>query len=160
MAVYAILFAVAALYGIQCATAIIVEDDSVAFFADYTGGSGSAPAGQKYIAVFPHVVTNVGGAYDGKSGKFTAPYTSTYEFTYDVQSKESQGWVALSKNGADVCQVHFFGNDWNHGGKTVILELNKGDTVWVTVTSGLVLWPSYESGFSGKALPSRQFHNA
>jgi len=151
MAVNHIAFAVAFIFCIQYAAAIW-EHDSANFFVDYTGGAGAQAA--KYVVVFPNVVTNHGNVYDAKTGKFTAPDDGTYEFSFSAQSNKSQGYASLTKNGIDVAIVHV-NADWIQGTRSAILDLKKGDQVWVSATGGLAIWASAETVFSGKLLPAK-----
>lgn len=43
----------------------------------------SSAGGSNQLAVFNHVTTNIGNAYDTSTGRFTAPIAGTYEFTHN-----------------------------------------------------------------------------
>jgi hypothetical protein len=60
----------------------------VAFFAGLKDNKG--PVEQNSDLVFDSIVTNVGGAFNKETGRFTAPYNGTYQFTVVVAAQGRQ----------------------------------------------------------------------
>merc|ERR1712004_6971 len=89
---------------------------------------------------FPKIVTNLGGAFDGSSGVFTAPVKGVYTFSFSGQQSSyarSGGAIdlAVRKNGAGVFLIY---DDKNSSGESQMyqninsifsLELNQNDKV-------------------------------
>lgn len=108
---------------------------------------------------------NVGGCYDTNSSKFTAPVKGLYLFTM----------CGLRADGSDSLSWHLMVNGnfansggttssepserslmtWNgsgtHASRTILLNLNQGDTVWVQ-QSGSGRCDNFRSGFEGALL--------
>ena len=89
--------------------------------------------------VFPHVITNKGHGYSSSSGKFTAPRDGTYIFYLTVVSHDSKYLLldivhdAVSK----VCAYSTGFARYQTGTNLVVLELDRGDAVWVRRYDGL-----------------------
>ena len=81
------------------------------------------------VIVFDHVEKNVGGGYDGKSGKFTATIKGLYLFSTRVDTIQGKRiHIALVKNGKITNVV------WSLHDTATITEpliLLPGDKVWV-----------------------------
>eukprot|EP00093_Oithona_nana_P012047 12047.XXX_730849_729949_1 [CDS] Oithona nana genome sequencing. len=106
------------------------------YFSAYANEGGDVTGDLK----FPKIVTNLGGAFDGSSGVFTAPVKGVYTFTFSGQqssSARSGGAIDLSvrKNGASVFLIY---DDKNSSGESQMyqninsifsLELNQNDKV-------------------------------
>ncbi|XP_061184815.1 complement C1q tumor necrosis factor-related protein 6-like [Saccostrea echinata] len=87
--------------------------------------------------VFGNVLINKGGAYNGKTGMFTAPVSGTYFFMVTI------GLPAPStSNGRDYLRIHIMKNSkmssylfigpeglWIKRSENTLLELSKGDRV-------------------------------
>ena len=114
---------------------ITAKDTPVAFTAGMTTGSTSWEGD---ILVFPHVITNKGQGYSSSSGKFTAPRDGMYVFTVTG--------VSFGKNGLNLEIVHDgvskvrtmsdSSASQQTGTNLVVLELDRGDTVWVKRSGG------------------------
>nr|XP_022304291.1 multimerin-1-like [Crassostrea virginica] len=107
-----------------------VKDTPVAFTAGITSTSGSWDGD---ILVFPHVITNKGQGYSSSSGKFTAPRDGTYVFTVTVVSY-STNHLRLDIVHDGVRKVRTYSHSSTHyqtGTNLVVLELDRGDAVWV-----------------------------
>ena len=85
--------------------------------------------GYRDVIVFDHVEKNVGGGYDGKSGKFTATIKGLYLFsTRVVTTQGNRIHIALVKNGK-ITSLAWSLND--SADITEPLMLLPGDKVWV-----------------------------
>lgn len=60
----------------------------VAFFAGLTENMG--PTTEHTDVIFDRVITNVGGAYDVTTGRFTAPVNGTYQFSSVISAQGRQ----------------------------------------------------------------------
>jgi len=60
----------------------------VAFFAGLTENFG--PVTEHTDIVFDRVITNIGGGYEQKTGRFTAPYDGVYQFNVIVSAQGRQ----------------------------------------------------------------------
>ena len=115
---------------------ISVKDTPVAFTAGITSASSSW---QGDILVFPHVITNKGQGYSSSSGKFTAPRDGTYVFTVTAVSYDSD-WLTLEIVHDHVSKVRTLSDNSasrQTGTNLVVLELDRGDAVWVESDRGL-----------------------
>ena len=94
--------------------------------------------------IFPHLVTNIGNGYNPTTGKFTASKKGTYVFFVTVNSS-GQNYIYLDivHNGASKVRTMSHNTaSYLTGTNMAVLELNKGDTVWVKRNSGQVISPS------------------
>jgi len=66
----------------------------VAFFAGLTENFG--PVTEHTDIIFDRVITNIGGGYEQKTGRFTAPYDGVYQFNVIVSA---QGRQKVTTNG-------------------------------------------------------------
>jgi len=137
--------------------------DQIAFYATLTTDLRSSSAGQAVI--FNKITTNQGGAYDGRSGQFTAPVNGVYVFSltirlYGSSSNTYQGTFQLMVNGAAHLSLypdtHGKGSEFSSASGTAVLTLEKGDTVNVmsketkNYIEGDQEYSSYFSGFQLK----------
>jgi C1q-related factor len=60
----------------------------VAFFVGLSVNIG--PVAENSPVLFDRIVTNVGDAYDGQSGRFTAPVNGTYHFSVVISAQGRQ----------------------------------------------------------------------
>ena len=107
-----------------------VKDTPVAFTAGMTSSSSTWRGD---ILVFPHVITNKGQGYSSSSGKFTAPRDGTYVFTVTAVSYDSNH-LRLDIVHDGVRKVRTYSHSSTHyqtGTNLVVLELDRGDAVWV-----------------------------
>ena len=111
------------------------KDTPVAFTAGMTSSSNTWEGD---ILVFPHVITNKGQGYSSSSGKFTAPRDGTYVFTVTAVSYDSD-YLYLDIVHDGVSKVRTYSTSsasWQTGTNLVVLELDRGDAVWVGRYSG------------------------
>lgn len=89
--------------------------------------------------LYDQINVNYGGAYNNKTGKFTAPCCGFYFFSYSsLPGRGLQTDVALMKNGTVASLIHsVLPKDSSQlATKCTILQLHKGDQVWVKLVSG------------------------
>ncbi|XP_062596068.1 complement C1q tumor necrosis factor-related protein 3-like [Saccostrea cucullata] len=87
--------------------------------------------------VFPSVITNEGNGYNPSTGIFTAPIGGTYVFFVNVQSYGSQNiYVDIVLNGSTKVRIMAFTGNYDAGPNLVVLNIQKGDAVWVKYYSG------------------------
>ncbi|XP_022289894.2 uncharacterized protein LOC111101622 [Crassostrea virginica] len=111
----------------------LVKDTPVAFT---TGMTSSSSSWYGDILVFPHVITNKGQGYSSSSGKFTAPRDGTYVFTVTAVSWSSYYLhLDIAHNGVSKVRT-YSQNSYQTGTNLVVLELDRGDAVWVKRHSG------------------------
>ncbi|XP_063407291.1 complement C1q-like protein 4 [Mytilus trossulus] len=110
--------------------------------------------GRKDVLKFSNVVTNIGSGYDVNTGIFRAPKTGVYEFSANFISNGDM-WleINLMKNGHFIARGHCAKTHGVAGTLQVILELQKGDTIYLQHPrdSGSVYGADY-SMFSGHML--------
>ena len=114
---------------------ISVKDTPVAFTAGMTSSSDSWSGD---ILVFPHVITNKGQGYSSSSGKFTVPRDGTYVFTVTAVSFGSNYLrLDIVHDGDSKVRTYSSGNAYSQTvTNLVVLELDRGDAVWVRRASG------------------------
>ncbi|XP_069775839.1 complement C1q tumor necrosis factor-related protein 3-like [Narcine bancroftii] len=97
--------------------------------------------------IYDEVIVNMGGGYNPKTGKFTSPRCGVYFFSYSsLPGRGMQTDVALMKNGKEVSLIHsVLANKTSQTSiKNIIIELHKGDEVWVELLTGN-LWSKADS---------------
>jgi hypothetical protein len=98
----------------------------------------SITSGQKQGVIFNQVELNNGNAYNVLHGNFLAPINGTYLFVIYACSQVAHAIVLdLMLNGSSV--NHVLAGDQNYhacNSNTLIIELKKGDDVYVSVGSG------------------------
>ena len=108
--------------------------------------------------MFDTVETNLGNAYSGSTGGFTAPVSGAYVFSltvmlYGTSSRSRTGEFQITKNG--VLKVRVYSDTYDTSNNfqasgTAVLVLNKGDDVHVKVSgSNYYIQGSGYSNFSG-----------
>ncbi|XP_078317138.1 uncharacterized protein LOC111102308 [Crassostrea virginica] len=106
------------------------------------GVTSSSRSGHGNILVFPHVITNKGHGYSSSSGKFTAPRAGTYVFFVTGVSSSSQ-YLALDIVHDGVSKVRTDSTGfarYQTGTNLVVLNLKRGNRVWVKCYSGQSYW--------------------
>nr|XP_022307699.1 complement C1q-like protein 2 [Crassostrea virginica] len=116
-----------------------VKDTPVAFTAGITSSSDSWSGD---ILVFPHVITNKGQGYDNSTGKFTAPRDGTYIFTLTAVSyNDNVINLDIVHDGVRKVRTDSTGfSRYQTGTNLVVLELDRGDAVWVKRYNGQGYW--------------------
>ena len=102
----------------------------VAFTAGVTSNSATWNSG---TLIFDVVILNVGNGYNPSTGVFTSPVAGTYVFYVTaVEYMKQHLWVNIVLN--SVSKVRLMGHasaGYQTGANMVVLNLQKGDRVWV-----------------------------
>ncbi|XP_056009960.1 complement C1q-like protein 3 [Ostrea edulis] len=104
-------------YGNVAFTALVSKDITVASMA---------------VVKYDHVLTNLGGAYQPKTGVFTVPYNGIYTISCSLLSHPAN-YVHLDimKNKAVLSTLFAAAKTHPHSGQTLQLVLKKDDKIWV-----------------------------
>ncbi|XP_062300404.1 uncharacterized protein LOC134005495 [Scomber scombrus] len=113
--------------------------------------TGPRTAGTSKILIFNKVFTNIGNAYNCKTGLFTAPQKGVYHFsfmTFGYSTYYTSGAILVKNGKYQVSTWEFKGPDSSDTtSNTVILELNHRDTVNIILWQGGKINTSVFSGF-------------
>ncbi|XP_025114338.1 complement C1q tumor necrosis factor-related protein 4-like [Pomacea canaliculata] len=114
----------------------------------------SVSVGLHSTLVFDTVVTNIGNAYDSRSGLFTSPYDGVYVFFLTAMSENSHGVIQLALRKGDTELAVTWGDGQNDPNDQetahVLVPLKAGDRVWVSHKDGdTELYGGPWSTFSG-----------
>uniref|UniRef100_A0A673BE91 C1q-related factor-like n=1 Tax=Sphaeramia orbicularis TaxID=375764 RepID=A0A673BE91_9TELE len=133
-----------------------IEDlERKVIFSAATDGSGAVgPFNTDTILVYQTVMTNIGDAYNQTTGVFTTSVSGTYYFTFFYHAgREHPATLRLYKNEQLVARSHDHkgGDDGaDNGGNAVILQLQKGDRVFVRLLAHTHIWAkNHITTFSG-----------
>ncbi|XP_058850500.1 complement C1q tumor necrosis factor-related protein 3-like isoform X1 [Acipenser ruthenus] len=90
--------------------------------------------------IFSSVETNIGNFFDVMTGRFHAPVTGAYFFTFSMMKHEDvdQVHVYLMHNGNTVITMYSYEAKGKHdtAGNSAVLKLVKDDEVWVRMGTG------------------------
>nr|KAI8734661.1 cerebellin-3-like; partial [Biomphalaria glabrata] len=83
--------------------------------------------------IFDKVLTNVGNAYDPKSGNFTCPIRGLYSFSVGVlPMPRNLAILDIYQNTNYLISVHGYdASEFTSASRTVVIECNKGDTIYL-----------------------------
>ena len=83
------------------------------------------------VAKFDKVWTNIGNGYDASSGVFTAPRGGVYQFSCSAMTLSGKTLhLHLMKNDQRTVSL-YPGTGYNMGTLSMVLELKKGDRVYI-----------------------------
>ncbi|XP_074480751.1 cerebellin 11 [Sebastes fasciatus] len=102
------------------------------------------------ILIFNRVFTNIGNAYNSKTGIFTAPLKGVYHFSFMTfgYNSHTSGAILVKNGHYQVSTWEFTGPDTSDTtSNTVILELNVRETVNIILWDGGKIHTSVFSGF-------------
>ena len=111
----------------------------MAFTAGVTSSSSTWNSG---TLIFTSVILNVGNGYNPSTGVFTPPVAGTYVFYVTAVEYDHQ-YLHVDIVLNSVSKVTLLGeNDTGYqtGTNMVVLNLQKGDSVWVRHVSGKGYW--------------------
>ncbi|XP_045169900.1 collagen alpha-1(X) chain-like [Mercenaria mercenaria] len=114
-----------------------LNDPTVAFTAVISPSDlTNLNAGQPII--FDRTITNMANAYDTSSGIFTAPIRGVYIFNMGIMVEPGENeYLQFVKDGAHVMYnyIHASGGlDDVSSSRTVVMELENGNQVWIRTT--------------------------
>lgn len=85
--------------------------------------------GPKQAIEYDKILTNIGNGYDKRNGQFRVPVSGVYIISSTIHSQGSSRInVEIVKNGVELAGM--YGDDYDMGSQTIVLQLNKGDMVW------------------------------
>ncbi|KAI3376221.1 hypothetical protein L3Q82_016722 [Scortum barcoo] len=123
---------------------------NVMFTACAEFGGKYGPFSSDKTLVYNNVITNIGAGYDMTTGVFTSPVTGVYYITFHCHGGTG---LSLMKNGELVVAIsdEKSGSDApDNGGNSALLQLNKGDKVFVHLPANSSVWVSgHTTTFSG-----------
>ena len=101
--------------------------------------------------VFPHIITNVGGGYNGNTGVFTAPRDGVYVFFCRITGAYNPDsmFFEFILNGSAKTRNLVFGrsaNPYRTSFDSIVLQLHHKDKVWIKMMTG---GNHYSSGTGG-----------
>ena len=111
----------------------------VAFTAGVTSASSTWNSG---TLIFNKAILNVGTGYNPSTGVFTSPVAGTYVF-YVSALEYSNQYLQVDIVLNSVSKVKLVGDNqaaYQTGTNMVVLNLQKGDSVWVKHVSGKGYW--------------------
>ncbi|XP_062400307.1 complement C1q-like protein 4 [Sardina pilchardus] len=120
------------------------RDGTVAFYAALT-----QEFTRDAVLKFTDVVTNVGGAYDAATGKFTSPQAGVYQFGFNILKAGQRIRVELvsgDKVVATAVAVDMLATDSAHG--SALLQLARGDQVFLRLSGSDKTMVDSDSRFS------------
>ena len=124
------------------------QNQEVAFTASVTSLSSTWNSG---TLIFDVVITNTGNGYNPSTGVFTSPISGTYVF-YITAVEYSKQHLIIDIVVNSVSKVRAYGHSaasYQTGTNMVVLELQKGDSVWVRHSSG--------KGYISQSIPLTTF---
>ncbi|KAL2080880.1 hypothetical protein ACEWY4_022733 [Coilia grayii] len=133
----------------------ITEKSKVAFSAGLTDSGYIESGNNELNLVFSKVITNVGQAYNSRSGFFTAPVRGVYYFRFTVRDNLESRYMAIQmfKNGQQLMFLWDTDTDGyaNYLSSGLTLQLEVGDEVNLRIPADYRLYDnsSNYSTFSG-----------
>ena len=91
--------------------------------------------------VLPHIITNVGGGYNGNTGVFTAPRDGVYVFFCKITGdiNPSDLYFEFILNGSPKTRNLVYGGSahpYRTSSNSIVLQLTQGDRVWINMVYG------------------------
>lgn len=114
------------------------SSEIVAFTAKVTQWMTSQN-GQTFV--FPYIITNVGGGYNGNTGVFTAPRDGVYVFFCKISASinDYDMLFDFTLNGSTKTQNLVYGrsaNPYRTSSNSIVLQLRHADRVWIKMSEG------------------------
>ena len=127
-------------------TYLLSENQKVFFKAQLDSGPTTAIAGNQVIR-FGEIQHNQGNSYNRETGKFTAPVSGMYQFTFHLcPNINNDAFYGLVHNGIFLVTGEIFNSAqevcFSH---TEIVQVQKGDTVWVQNRHATLAFALYEN---------------
>ncbi|CAG2236651.1 unnamed protein product [Mytilus edulis] len=82
---------------------------------------------------YDKVLLNIGSGYDARHGHFTSPVNGVYLLSSSTFKNHLADnlYVEMVKNGVQLVANEAPTTEYNAGSHTVVIQMNKGDMVWV-----------------------------
>uniref|UniRef100_A0A4W6DL14 C1q domain-containing protein n=1 Tax=Lates calcarifer TaxID=8187 RepID=A0A4W6DL14_LATCA len=130
------------------------EKTMVAFSALAEYGGAHGPFDGDTTLVYNTLIANVGDAYNTSTGVFAAPVAGVYCFILSYHAGGHQiAKLTLTKNGEPIVATSDHKSDADtadNGGNAAVLELKRGDQVYVRLAAGAHVWAGNQhTSFSG-----------
>ncbi|XP_043534647.1 multimerin-2a isoform X2 [Chiloscyllium plagiosum] len=112
-----------------------MQESDVAFYVGLTNNSGT-----DLPLKFDQIFLNYGDGYSMEKGYFRAPLKGVYVFVATVEFSHGHGLGYLSVDGIHTITLHSSREKHQHNNLAwgySILQLNKGQLVWIEVTQGI-----------------------
>ncbi|XP_061177415.1 heavy metal-binding protein HIP-like isoform X2 [Saccostrea echinata] len=92
--------------------------------------------GKSSVVVFGNIILNTGNAYDGITGKFTAPEHGIYSFSWTILTTTGKYFhTEIVLNGNIIGYNHVDGttgsSHYSSGSSSAIIKMKKNDKVWI-----------------------------
>ncbi|XP_030286444.1 complement C1q-like protein 4 [Sparus aurata] len=125
----------------------------VAFSASMNKGGAYGPFNTDVTLGYNKVYTNIGDAYNSSTGVFTAPVKGVYHFSFFYHAGgHSQSGLRLYKNSEMIVRTsdhQSISDGADNGGNGVVLQLQQGDQVYVSMPANHHVWAADHTTFSG-----------
>ncbi|XP_074480479.1 complement C1q-like protein 3 [Sebastes fasciatus] len=132
------------------------KEGTKVIFSAATGGGDRhiGPFNTDTTLIYRTVITNIGNAYSPSTGIFVAPVAGAYYFTIFLHAGGSNtAALFLYRNNHYMLMTHDFPTNADRadtGGNAVLLQLQRGDQVYVRMAAHTHVWGSdYHTTFSG-----------
>ncbi|XP_062575829.1 complement C1q tumor necrosis factor-related protein 3-like [Saccostrea cucullata] len=80
---------------------------------------------------YDKIITNYGNSYNKWTGHFVAPKKGLYLFSCSIMAYNDETiHIQMVKNGIKVSTIYSNPSRFDHSSQTVVLVLQKGDSVW------------------------------
>ncbi|CAC5354856.1 unnamed protein product [Mytilus coruscus] len=133
----------------QCKTK---EGRTIAFQIMLNAAMKNLP--KEAVVKFDKVITNIGGAYNPSTGKFTCPEDGVYSFAWTTMTYSGSRFNSEFVVDGTIKAYNFniAGNSHRSSSQTAVVELKKGNKAWIRTysTHGFLIegrWSSF-SGFN------------
>lgn len=116
-------------------TLFLDPNQEVAFTTSVTSSTSTWNSG---TLIFDEIITNVGNGYNPSTGVFTSPISGTYVF-YVTAVDYGAKFLAIDIVLNSVSKARAYcshSTTYQTGTNMVVLELQKGDSVWVRYAGG------------------------
>lgn len=105
---------------------------------------------------FDDVITNIGGAYDPATRRFSAPLPGTYAFFVSTMAANGHDYLHLAIDLHDSVLALIFaesgGDSYDQGSSLVTTHLDKGQQLWVRESHGDAVRGGFWTVFTGYLL--------
>ncbi|XP_078336953.1 uncharacterized protein LOC144626557 [Crassostrea virginica] len=110
----------------------------VAFYAQRSSSIEASEVTANLVIVFDVVKTNAGNGYHPSTGIFIVPESGMYVFSWSFQNGNNvhdSTQLMVNNNEEGLIHLHTSAGNWITGTGVAVLHVNKGDDVYVRITS-------------------------